>query len=305
MKAARIHAHGDISQFKYEDAPDPTPQSGEVLIKVAAVSLNPVDMLVRQGWMKEHFRIPLPAILGVDVAGTVAAVGEGVTDPAPGDRVIGKLPINGKGSMAELVLARPEHLAKLPDNVAFTTGATLPMAALTGRQAVQALGVKSGDRVLVTGALGAVGRASVQYLAELGAVPIAVVRRDRLEEARAVVGEVLEVDEDGATERFAAAVDTTGGATGALAAGLVRDGGILATAAAVQTLPDGVDSDKRIRIVRIVNRDDSAMLQQIAEAVGCGDLNIPVARIFSLSEVAEANSLLAAGHVGGKIVLVP
>jgi NADPH:quinone reductase-like Zn-dependent oxidoreductase len=246
--------------------------------------------------------LQLPAILGLDLAGIVIAVGSDVTGFRVGDRVIGKLPIDGKGANAERVAVAPGHLARLPENVSFQDGATLPLAGLTGRQAVKSLGIKKGDRVLVTGALGAVGRAAVQYLKELGAVPIAGVRATRVGEAKALEIDTLAIDEPCDRVGFAAAVATVGGPMALAAIDQVRDGGVLAAVAGV---PEGANSDARIKVINVMATDDAVMLQEIADAAGGGKLFIPIAKSLPISEVGEGHTLLAAGQTHGKIVFVP
>lgn len=304
MKATRLHAYGGIDQFKYEEVADPVPTAGEVLIAVEASSLNPVELYIRQGLLTRMAPLELPAILGLDVAGTVTAAGAEVAGFKAGDRVIGKLPIQGRGANAEQVVAAPRYLARLADNVGFVEGATLPLAGLTGRQTVAAAGVKQGDRVLVTGALGAVGRAAVEYLTELGAVPVAGVRASRINEAKALGIDAVAIDEPPAQgeRRFDAAIATVGGGIASATIGRIRDGGVLAAVAGV---PDGFNADGRIRIINVFSTEDAATLQHIADAAAGGKLSIPVAKILPLSLVGEGHRLLAAGRTGGKIVFVP
>jgi NADPH:quinone reductase-like Zn-dependent oxidoreductase len=229
-------------------------------------------------------------------------VGSGVTGYRVGDRVIGKLQINGKGSNAEFTVTAPKYLAKLADNVGFADAAALPLAGLTGRQAIDALGIKANDRILVTGALGSVGRAAVQYIKELGAVPVAGVRTARVAEARELGIEALAIGEPIENSNFDGALDTVGGAVAGMAIALVRNGGVLAAVAGV---PEGANADGRIRIVNVLATEDSATLQKIADAAARGELTIPVAKTLRLSAVGEGHRLLAAGQVGGKIIFVP
>lgn len=302
MKAARVHAYGDTNQIHIDEIDKPTAQAGEVLVKIAASSLNPVDGYVRQGLLASMIPLKFPFILGLDLAGTVEAVGQGVAAYSIGDRVIGKLPINGNGSNQEYIAATPAQLAKLPDNITFTEGATLPLAGLTGRQEVDTISPKAGDRILVTGALGAVGRAAVQYLKEIGAVPVAAVRTSRLDEAKSLGIEAIAADDATHKASFAGAVDTVGGAVMLNALSLVRDGGKVVT---VVQVPEGANPDKRVELINIWTKDDTAQLQQIADAAGKGLLSIPVAKTLKLSQVAEGHQLIAAGQVGGKIIFVP
>ncbi len=303
MKAARIYAYGDVDQIHIDDVARPTAASnGQVLVKIAASGLNPVDGYVRQGLLSSMIALQFPFILGLDLAGTVEAIGPGITEFKIGDRVIGKLPINGNGSNQEFVLATLGQLVKLPDNVSFEAGATLPLAGLTGRQEVETIAPNKGDRILVTGALGAVGRAAVQHLKEIGAVPVAAVRPSRLDEVKSLGIAAISADDRSQKASFAGAVDTVGGDVLVNAITLVRDGGKAVT---VVQIPEGANVDKRIELISIWTKDDTAMLQQIADAAGKGLLIIPIAKTFKLSQVAEGHKMIAAGQVGGKIVFVP
>jgi NADPH:quinone reductase-like Zn-dependent oxidoreductase len=298
MKAVRLHAYGGVDQFKLEDVPVPIARAGEVVIRVAMSGLNPVDLYVRQGFTAQLFPMELPGIIGVDAAGTVTSLGSGVSGFAVGDRVIAHLPINGKGAHAEFAVVPVAGLARLPANVSFADGATLPLAGLTGREAVDALAVKLGDRVLVSGALGAVGRAAVQYLKELGAQPVAGVRANRLAEAEALFGKAVDIDRAPDSPGFDYAVS----AAGPVAANVVRfvkDGGKVASL--VQT-PKEANPGGRVTIIQIMAHDDPALLQKIADAAGRGELTIPIAQTFPLSELAKAHQALA-GNPRGKIVV--
>ena len=243
----------------------------------------------------------MPAILGVDAAGTIVALGAGVAGYAVGDRVIGHLPINGKGAHAELAIVPLAGLAKLPANVDFAAGATLPLAGLSGWQAGKATGSKAGDRVLVSGALGAVGRAAVQYLKSIGAVPVAAVRASRVAEGRALAGEALDIDAAVATADFDFAISAAAPVAINVFAH-VHDGGMVASAIPV---PEGTNPNDRVRVTKLWAQDDPQMLQAIADAAGRGELTIPVAATFSLKDLAAAHTKLAEPHVGGKIIIVP
>lgn len=136
MKAVRYHEYGDASVLRYEDADRPKPSAGEVLIQVAATSFNPVDGAIRAGYLQQVFPIRFPHTPGIDVAGTVAAVGPGVSGFSVGDPVIGFLPMNGNGAAAEFVLAPAGVLTAAPTSLPLTEAAALPAAALTAWQAL-------------------------------------------------------------------------------------------------------------------------------------------------------------------------
>ena len=297
MKAVRLQDYGDVNQFRLEDAPEPTPKAGEVVIEVAASGLNPVDLYIRQGYMKQYTPMDLPAIQGIDAAGTITALGEGVTGFAVGDRVVGHLPINGAGAHAEKAIVPVAGLARLPANLSFEAGATLPLVGLTGRDAVDALGVTPGQRVLVAGALGAVGRAAVQYLKELGAVAVAGVRASRLDEGRALAGEAIDIDTASGAQ-FDHAVSAAP-AVAAKVPALVKDGGTVASV--VQTPPEA-NPGERVKVASIWTQDNPAKLKAIVDAAARGELQIPIAKTFPLAELSAAHSALATAPQG-KIVV--
>lgn len=165
---------------------------------------------------------------------------------------------------------------------------------------MDALGVKAGDRVLVSGALGAVGRAAVQYLREIGAVPVAGVRGERLSEGETLTGgSAVDMDTAPNSADFDYAISAAGPAA-ANAIRHVRDGGTLAS---VVQVPDGANPGDRIKIVNVLAHQDAATLQRVADAAGRGDLTLPVAATFKLAALGEAHQALAAGARGKIVVL--
>lgn len=297
MKAVRLQEYGDVNQFTLEDVNELTPKDGEVVIEVAASGLNPVDLYIRQGYMTQYIPLQLPAILGIDAAGTITALGEGVSGFAVGERVIAHLPINGHGAHAQKAVVPVVGLAKLPEHLSFEAGATLPLVGLTGRDAVDALGVKAGQRVLVSGALGGVGRAAVQYLKEIGAVPVAGVRASRLAEGKALAGEAIDID-----SAIGAQFDHAVSAAAPVAAkvpALVKDGGIVSSV--VQTPPEA-NPGERVKVVLVLTQDNPQKLQAIADAAGRGDLTIPIVQTIPLAELATAHAVLAS-NPPGKIII--
>lgn len=296
MNAVRLHAYGDVDQFRVDDVPIPTPGAAEVLIRVAASAVNHFDLYVRQGYVAQMFPLVLPAVTGGDAAGTVAALGPGVTAFAVGDRVIAHLTPTTQGAHAEYLVAPVLGVARLPDGLTFEQGASLPFVGLTGRQVVDVLNVTRGARVLVAGALSGTGRVAVQYLRELGAVPVAGVRRETFAEARTVANELLDITETPLHASFDYAI-VAAPAAAANTVRHVRDGG---TIGAVGAPP--ADLNPLVTFTSIRHHDDPAVLQAVADAAGRGDLVIPIDRTFTLDDLAKAHAALAAGP-RGKIVL--
>src|SRR5919112_1090129 len=174
MKAVRFHEYGDPGVLRYEDVEQPVPADGQVLIRVTATSFNGVDGNIRGGFMQGPIPVQLPHTPGIDVAGTVDALGEGVDGIAVGDDVIGFLPMDGTGAAAQYVLAPADVLTPAPKSVPLADAAALPLVGLTAWQALFDHGkLTAGQRVLINGAGGAVGGYAVQLAKGAGAHVIA------------------------------------------------------------------------------------------------------------------------------------
>ncbi|MGR8960040.1 NADP-dependent oxidoreductase [Rhizobium leguminosarum] len=298
MKAALLKSYGDVDQFEIGDIPMPTPGPGEILIKIEASAVNPFDLILRQGFMAKFIPLPLPAVLGGDAAGTISALGDGVTGFAVGDRVVADFAANGKGAHAEYGVLPATSVAKLPAGLSFEEGASLVKTGLTGRQAVEALDVKAGDRVLVSGGLGTVGRSAIQYLKQIGATPVAGVRPERLSEGQAVAGEALDITLPVASPSFAYGISAAGPVAGNLI-GHISDGG---TVASIVPVPEGANAADRVTIHELFHRTDAATLDAVLDAAVRGLLVIPISHTFTLEEIGAAQNAVAAG-APGKVVL--
>lgn len=298
MRAALLKAYGDVDQLVIAETPKPEPGPGEVLIKIEASAVNPFDLILRQGFMAQYIPLPLPAVLGGDAAGVIADLGAGVTRFAVGDRVVADFTANGRGAHAEYGVVPATSVAKLPAALSFEEGAALVKAGLTGRQTVDALGVKAGGRVLVSGALGAVGRAAIQYLKAIGAQPVAGVRPERLNEARDLAGEAVDITVSPAAATFDYAISAAAPVAEHLI-GHVRDGGRVAS---IVPVPKDANADGRVMIHELYHRTDAATLDAVLDAAARGLLVIPIAEVFPLEQIGAAQSAVAAG-AQGKVVL--
>ena len=180
MKAVLLQGYGDVTRFSYEDLPMPVPAAGEVLVKTTAVSINPVDWKIRRGDLKEMMPINFPAILGRDLSGEVVALGEGVTDLKIGEQVFGLV----NQSYAEYVACKVGDLARVPDALDAIDAAALPLVLLTGSQVIE-VGIhpRPGETILITGAMGGVGRTAVHVAKQHGVHVIAGVRSSQKKEA--------------------------------------------------------------------------------------------------------------------------
>ncbi|CAB3764778.1 oxidoreductase [Burkholderia puraquae] len=298
MKASILKSYGGTDQFSLEDLPTPEPGAGEVLINIKASAVNPFDLILRQGFMVQYIPLPLPAVLGGDAAGTIAALGTGVSGFAIGDRVVADFAANGKGAHAEYGVVPASSVARLPATLSFEQGAALVKAGLTGRQAVDALGIQAGDRVLISGALGAVGRAAIQYLKLLGAEPVAGVRFERLDEARNVAGHALDITVQPTIQSFDFAISAAAPVAHNLI-GHVRDGGVIAS---IVPVPPAANIDNHVTIHELYHRTDVATLDSVLDAAARGLLVIPVSQTFTLGQIGAAHDAVAAGEKG-KVVI--
>ncbi|MEP6478941.1 MAG: NADP-dependent oxidoreductase [Rhodoglobus sp.] len=309
MKAVRFHEFGGPEVLRYEDTDKPVAGEGQVLIRVAGSAFNPADNGIRSGSLP--FPVVLPHVPGYDVSGTIDAVGPGVTKFQVGDAVVGFISMGDNGSAAEYVVASEEVLVKAPSSIDLADAAALPSVALTAWQGLFDLGgLKAGQRLLVTGAGGAVGGYAVQLAKRAGAYVIATASprsHESVTEAGAdevidhttstVVGAVAEpVDilfnlAPISPDEFAALVP------------LVRDGGIVVATTAWMTTPG--DDSRGVRAAGVFVEPKVDELAQLVALVDSGELTVNVTQRVSLSELPAIHVKAAAGGIAGKIVAVP
>lgn len=301
MKAVRIYHYGGPEALRYEDdVPDPVIGPDTVLVQMVATSVNPIDWKVRSGARQKDFLLELPAILGRDVSGVVTAVGREVQNFKPGDRVIAI----ADATYAELVAVREAVVTHLPDGVDPVEAAAIPLASLTGDQLVRvATRAAAGQTILVSGALGSVGRAAVHTAMKLGARVIAGVRSRQLIEAESLgAHSAVALDDDDAIARLEAVdgvADTVGGETAAKLLGKVRAGGHFGFAS---VLPEGAAKAASVEVSRVFARPDAATLRNFAVDMRDGKFVLPISRRMPLRDVGAAHEQLEKGG-GGKIVL--
>jgi NADPH:quinone reductase-like Zn-dependent oxidoreductase len=303
MKAVVLHEYGGPEKLRFEDnVAEPQVSGSTVLIATAAASVNPIDWKIRSGMRQKDFPLSFPAILGRDVSGTVRAVGTNVKHFKAGDRVLALT----YATYAELVAVDDSDVAHLPDGLDLADAAAIPLIALTGDQLVRlAANVKKGQVVLISGALGSVGRAAVHTAKKIGALVVAAVRGRELEEARSLgVSDVLAVDDDKAIESFRlvdAIADTVGGEVAAKLIAKVKQGGSFGYAS---VLPQGAAAQNpTMKIARVSTRPDPSKLREFADDVRDGKFVLPIGRRMPLRDAAEAHVLGEKGGIG-KILLL-
>src|SRR6202795_5305474 len=256
MRAVVLYEYGGPEKLKFEnDVPEPQISGGTVLIATAAASVNPIDWKLRSGMRQKDSPLSFPAILGRDVSGIVRAVGANVKHFKPGDRVLAL----SNATYAELVAVNESDVTHLPEGVDLADAAAIPLISLTGDQLVRlATNVKQGQVVLITGALGSVGRAAVHTAKKIGAQVIAGVRSKEQNDARSLgVSDVLAIDDDKAIERFRlvdAIADTVGGDVAAKLITKIKQGGSFGYTA---VLPESAATQNpSVKITRVLAHPD-------------------------------------------------
>jgi NADPH:quinone reductase-like Zn-dependent oxidoreductase len=304
MKAVRIHEYGGPEKLSYEeDVPEPEMTADGVLIEVAACSVNPIDWKVRSGARQTDFPLQLPAILGKDVSGIVLRVGASVRHFKAGDRVFAL----GNATYAERVVVESSTLAHVPDGVDLNDAAAIPLIAVTGDQLVRGTTqVRAGQTILVSGALGSVGRAAVHSAMKIGARVIAGVRKAALDEAAALQtsGSVAIDDEQSIAglPMLDGVADTVGGEIALKLLAKVKAGGNFGYAS---VLPgNAAEINPTVKISRVFGRPDASKIREFADDVRDGRFVLPIGRRLQLRDAVEAHRLGEKGGVG-KILMRP
>lgn len=300
MKAVVLHAYGPPSNLKYEDFADPSPSPGEVLVRIHAAGVNPIDWKIRSGAAASRFPTNFPAILGYDFAGTVQALGEGVTGFAIGDRVFGR----AANCYAELTTVKANELSKIPDGLDMTIAGGLGVITTTADQLIhEAVNAQAGQTILLTGALGSVGRIALYAAIETGAKVIAGVRPAQIDEAIALgATAAIDINDPAALASVGlvdAVADTVGGPLANKLIGHVKPGG---TFGAVTGPPSDAALHPTVTVKAFGSHPDAKAMLHYAEAIRAGKLKFTVDLLLPLSDAAEAHTKGEKGGIG-KIVL--
>jgi NADPH:quinone reductase-like Zn-dependent oxidoreductase len=299
MKAIVVHQYGGPEVLKFQEYPDPAPGPGEVLVRVAAASVNPLDYKRRAGLTKDFYPIKFPGLIGVDIAGTVVKIGPGVEGFSVGDQVFAM----ADNTYAELCAVKAAILAKVPKGLDLIQAAALPLVTTTGNQLLLATGIKAGQTVLVVGAAGNVGRSAVFTAKARGATVIAGVLKRQMDDAKTVGADQVVATDDDAIANLPpldAVADAVGGRTAEKLIAKVKPGGVFASVVGV---PQNAAEYLSVKAVFVFSKFDRRTLEFMGEAVRDGKLVIPISLKLPLSEAAEAQAMAEKGGVG-KILLV-
>jgi len=312
MKAVRIEGYGNEEVMALAEVERPTPGDNELLVKVRAAAVNPVDWKIRDG-LGDIFGLKPPLILGCEVAGTVEAVGSrgssrtGVSDFVAGDEVYGYLSAHS-GGYAEYVAAPASEFVRKPKHINFDTAASVPVAALTAWQGIFDHGeLASGQRILITGASGAVGSMAVQLAKNKGAYVIGT-GSGRNEEFVRKLGadEFIDYKKAKFEDKVSGVdvvFDTVGGDTQERAFQTLKRGGVLVSTVS----PPSAEKSKEfgVTVAMVVMMAKGDQLAKINRLVESGKLKVRVATVLPLTEVKKAHQLSSSGHADGKIILRP
>ncbi|ONI67737.1 hypothetical protein BWI15_32105 [Kribbella sp. ALI-6-A] len=301
MKAIHMYAYGGPEVLRYEDAPRPVPSTGQVLVRAAGTSFNPGDAFVRSGGMRHRHEFAMPQILGMDLSGTVVELGPGVNAPTVGDQVISFLPWPANGGYGEYVAVPVEALAPAPVSIPLADAAALPVAGLTAWQAIhEQLRLAPGQRILVNGAGGGVGRLAVQFAKVAGATVVAVAGPRSVATAHAAgADEVHDYSRPWHTEPVDAVLQAAGGGSDRLVA-LIKPGGSIVSI----TAPVPVNG-RDVTSSTFELRSDIGQLTEIARWVDTGAVTTGITERLPLSELPAVHRRHATGDLHGKVVLMP
>ena len=313
MRAMRYHEFGGPECLRDDVVERPNPAEDEVLVELAATSVNPADWVLGAGYAGS-LGLPTPFTPGMDFAGIVREIGSGVTGFAVGDRVFGATLIARSGSYADYVTAPAAIVVHVPDNVPLGTAAAVPLAALTAweatRDALQ--GVTAGRRVLIQGGAGGTGTFAVQFAKQYGAHVIATSSAHNHDLLRSLgADEVVDYSAarfEDVVDPVDAVIDLVGGDVTLRSIPLIREGGVLVSIVPspdTQAECEALASRHGVRLSYVIMsvKRDMAAFAEIARRLGTGALKVIVSETYPLTQAAEALAASRAGHVRGKIVL--
>ena len=302
MKAIVLREFGGTDKLTWTDVDDPVVKAGQLLVRLSATSVNPIDYKLRTGIMQAIMPIEFPFIPGNDVSGIVREVGPGVTGFAVGDKVMAI----GGSAYAELVVVGASDAAHIPEGMDVVKAGALPLVMQTGENLIsRGTKIEKGKTVLISGAAGNVGRSAVWTAKKAGATVIAGVKRSQVKEAGGIgADQVLALDDSAAMEKLGfvdAVADTVGGKTGEMLVGKVKPGGVFAT---VVGPPSNASLNPTVRIEMIQVKSDGANLEGLAElSLAVRRLVIPIDRMVALADAGGAQAAVEKGGIGKVLLL--
>jgi NADPH:quinone reductase-like Zn-dependent oxidoreductase len=309
MKAIIIQAYGDASQLKDADVPMPLLNTHDVLIEIYSSSVNAVDWKIRSGYMKDILKYDFPLILGLDIAGVVSEVGEGVTRFKIGDEVLAKSNLSDNGGYAEFIVIDEKLLVPKPSNISFDEAAALPLAGITAWQALTEFAkLKAGERILIQGGAGSVGTLAIQFAKALGATVISTASAKNAELLeRLDVDQVIAYDNEDFVKALKEPVDVVfdmvGGEVLARSYEVLVKGGRLVS---ISEEPNQeLEAKYSVSASFFVTLEGGNHLEEVVDLVKEGNVKPVIRSSFSLTAdgVQQAHKLIEDGHTYGKVII--
>lgn len=307
MKAARINSYGDASVIKIEDINKPTASDGQVLIKVHASSVNPFDGMIRSGRMKDSVKLDLPVTIGGDLAGEVAAIGQGTIGFEIGDKVYGQASVvaGNSGAMAEFAATSAEQVAKMPTNLDFKQAASLPLVGVSALQVLtEHINLQPGQKVFIHGGAGGIGSIAIQIAKHIGAYVATTATGDGVDFVKKLgADEVIDYksqDYASIIEDYDAAFDTVGDDFMKVLSVLKSGGvGVSMTAKADEARA----KELGVKAITQSTKVNTERLAKLAKLVEDGAVATQVYKSFTLEQASEAFKEYESGKVKGKVVV--
>ncbi|HMG05640.1 MAG TPA: NADP-dependent oxidoreductase [Chthoniobacterales bacterium] len=306
MKAVVIHAYGGPEVLKLEDVPRPEPKEDEILIRVVAASINPVDVAIRQGYLARLIGDRFPLISGMDAAGVVEKIGAKITKFKTGDSVYAFFTLAGEGGYAEFVLAKESETAPKPKSASYAEAAAVPAAGSTAWQAlIETAKLSAGQTVLIHGGSGGVGHFAIQIAKAQRAKVIATAssaNQDFLKQLGADVAiDYTKTKFEDVAKDVDVVLDMVGEETLKRSYGVVKKGGIIVS---IVDEPEQAALDARgIRGAALRATPRADVLEELTRLIDAKKMKPVVSQVLPLSEVAKAHDQIATRHTRGKVVL--
>jgi NADPH:quinone reductase-like Zn-dependent oxidoreductase len=306
MKAVVMHAYGGPEVLKLEDVPRPEPKDDEILIRVVAASINPVDVAIRKGYLAELIGKPFPLIPGMDASGVVEKAGGKIKKFKHGDPVYAFFTLKGEGGYAEFVLAKENEIALKPKTASYEQAAAVPAAASTAWQVlVDTANLSAGQTVLIHGGSGGVGHFAIQIAKARGAKVIATASTAHLDFLKQLGADqtidYTKTKFEDVVRDVDVVLDMVGEDTLTRSYGVVKKGGIIVSIAD-EPDPKALEA-KGIRGVAFRSEPRASVLEELSRLIDAKKIRPVVSEVFPLSDVAKAHDQIATRHTQGKIVL--
>ncbi len=306
MKAIQIHEFGGPEVLKYEEAPKPKPDADDVIIKVFATSVNPVDWKIREGVAKGKFPVKFPLIPGWDVSGEIDEVGSNILNFRKGDEVYTRPDLTKNGTYAEYVVVKANLINSKPYSINHEKAAAVPLAGLTAWQALFDHGkLQQKQNVLIHAASGGVGTFAVQFAKWKGAYVIGTTSKKNIDFVKNLgADKVIDYKNERFEERLKdidLVIDLVGGDTQKRSLKVIKKGGRLITTVRMEY--QEAAKEKGVHIETFLTQSIPEELEQIKQLIDSGKVKPVIAQIMPLKDAAKAQKLSEGGHVRGKIVL--